>query len=226
MSEFSLIVALSALAGALALDTTAALQSMLSQPLVAGAIAGALAGDVALGLVIGTALQLVWLGSLPVGAAPFPDGAVAGVAGAGAAVLAARSGAGAGPATAVGVFLGLGAGAAGQWVTTAVRRLNVRYSDLAAARAERGDAGGVRAAVALGLLTRFATGAALGAAALTVAALLSGSLARARVEGSFATVLWAAPIAAAAVVVGSKGVLEKYLLAAGVAVGLLVAVSL
>ena len=92
MSEVQMIVALSLLGGALSVDATAAFQVMLSQPVVAGSIAGIVVGDPVLGLVVGSTLQMVWHGVLPVGAAPFPDGAVAGSVGVGVGAILAASG--------------------------------------------------------------------------------------------------------------------------------------
>jgi len=218
VSDVQLILVLSLVGGLLSLDSTAALQVMLSQPLVAGSVAGLLAGDVATGLVVGATLQLVWIGVLPVGAAPFPDGAVAGVAGVGAAAMLSRSGVPMSLAIACGTGLGLCAGAAGQKVTSRVRRTNVRYSDLAQSRAEEGDPSGVRAAVLLGLLTRFAAATLLSGVALGVSLFLR-PLASVEANGVFPTLLWAAPIAAAALVAGGKARESAYLVA-GFAAGL------
>ena len=113
VSDVQLILLLSLVGGALSLDATAAFQMMLSQPLVAASIAGLVVGDATTGLVVGAALQLVWMGVLPVGAAPFPDGAVSGVCGVGASVLLARSGVPAGLAVACGIGIALVAGAFG-----------------------------------------------------------------------------------------------------------------
>src|SRR5256885_5216342 len=55
---------------------------MLSRPLVAATLAGALAGHAATGLVIGAALELVALETLPIGASRYPEwGSAAVVAG-------------------------------------------------------------------------------------------------------------------------------------------------
>lgn len=221
MSDVQLIVALSLLGGLLSLDATAVLQVMLSQPLAAGGLAGLVAGDVSTGLAVGAALQLVWIGVVPAGAAPFPDGAVAGAAGVGAAVLLSGHGVSGGLAIASGVVIGLGAGAVGQRVTVWVRRMNVIYSGIAERRAEEGDPGGVRTAVLLGLVTRFGSAAVLSAAALACALLLR-PLSSVEVRGAYPTMLWAAPIAAVALVVGGKG-WEKGFIAAGFAAGLVVA---
>jgi len=219
-----MIVVLSLLGGALSVDATAAFQVMLSQPLVAGSIAGVAVGDPVLGLVVGSTLQLVWLGVLPVGAAPFPAGAVAGSVGVGVGAILAASGVSEGLAVAAGTIAGLTAGVAGQRVTSQVRRLNVRYSAIAESRAEDGDARGVRVAVVLGLATRFVT-ASLLAATLLTASLLLRSLGSFTVSGVFPAALWAAPIAAAAIAVGGKGKKEIWFLAAGFAAGLLLVVG-
>ena len=55
------------------LDRTAALQLMLSRPLVAGPLTGLVLGDWLVGLQVGMLLELLWLGRLPVGAAIPPD---------------------------------------------------------------------------------------------------------------------------------------------------------
>jgi mannose PTS system EIIC component len=55
------------------LDRTAALQLMISRPLVAGPLAGWLLGEPLTGLLIGALVELLWLGRLPVGAAIPPD---------------------------------------------------------------------------------------------------------------------------------------------------------
>jgi mannose/fructose/N-acetylgalactosamine-specific phosphotransferase system component IIC len=222
LSDAQLIVVLSLIGGLLSLDATAFLQVMVSQPLAAGALCGLAAGDVTTGLVVGAALQLVWTGVLPVGAAPFPDGAVAGASGVGVSILLAGHGVAAGLSVAAGVVVGLLAGALGSKVTAAVRRLNVRYSEIAEARADSGDPGGVRAAVALGLATRFATAAALTALALSASFMLR-PLASLEVRGAYPAVIWAAPVAAAALMVGGKG-WERWFVAAGLLVGLAVAV--
>ncbi|MBN2566230.1 MAG: PTS sugar transporter subunit IIC, partial [Candidatus Eisenbacteria bacterium] len=138
MTDIQLIIFLSLLAGALALDETALLQLMISQPLVAGSLAGLATGDVALGLTIGATLQLVWIGVLPVGSAPFPDGAVAGVAAVGVGALLGRAGVGYGVTLATSVLTGVVAGSAGQPVISMARRVNVRYANLARAAAQDG----------------------------------------------------------------------------------------
>jgi PTS system mannose-specific IIC component len=55
------------------LDRTAALQIMISRPIVAAPLTGWLLGEPLVGLQVGALLELLWLGRLPVGAAIPPD---------------------------------------------------------------------------------------------------------------------------------------------------------
>jgi len=77
MTEELIIVFL--LGGLASLDSTEALQSMWSQPLVSATLAGWLWGDWQAGLKIGILFQLIWLWYLPLGANLFPDPASGGV---------------------------------------------------------------------------------------------------------------------------------------------------
>lgn len=63
----------------IAFDTTAAFQFLISQPLIACTFLGWLLGDVQMGLLVGFYLQLLWLSSLPVGAAVIPEGNIASI---------------------------------------------------------------------------------------------------------------------------------------------------
>lgn len=222
MSDASAIAVLALVAGALALDATAAFQVMVSQPLVAGSIAGLVVGDPALGASVGATLQLVWIGSLPVGAAPFPDAAPASVVGVGLAYLLGRGGVAPGWSLAAGVIVGLAAGAAGRAAVCGVRRLNARFAELASRRAERGDASGIRTALALGLVTRFACGFAVAALFLGVAGAALGGILPGRAPGPFPTMLWAAPVGAAVVASLTRSRVERLFLVGGLGVGLLV----
>lgn len=69
------------LGGLASLDSTEALQSMWSQPLVSGPLIGWLWGNWQDGLLIGVLLQLLWLWYVPLGIAIFPDTAVGGIVG-------------------------------------------------------------------------------------------------------------------------------------------------
>jgi mannose/fructose/N-acetylgalactosamine-specific phosphotransferase system component IIC len=63
------------------MDTTVAWQMMLSQPLVCGTLAGLLVGFPEAGIFIGVVLQMLWSGSMPVGARPMPDAPVGTICG-------------------------------------------------------------------------------------------------------------------------------------------------
>lgn len=61
------IFILSAVGALLSLDATAVGQILISQPLLACPIIGLVLGDLQTGLLVGTLLQLIWVGKLPVG---------------------------------------------------------------------------------------------------------------------------------------------------------------
>ena len=63
----------------LILDTTILFQFSVSQPLIICTLLGYYFGDIPLGLQIGIYLQLLWLSSLPVGAAIVPEGNMAAI---------------------------------------------------------------------------------------------------------------------------------------------------
>ncbi len=63
------ILILATVGGLLALDATAVGQILISQPLISGPIIGLIFGDLQTGLLVGTLLQLIWIGKLPVGGA-------------------------------------------------------------------------------------------------------------------------------------------------------------
>jgi mannose/fructose/N-acetylgalactosamine-specific phosphotransferase system component IIC len=63
----------------LTLDTTVAFQFLISQPLFCCTVIGYLCGNPMLGLQVGFYLQLIWLSSLPIGAAILPEGNTAAI---------------------------------------------------------------------------------------------------------------------------------------------------
>jgi len=222
VTEAGLTAALALLAGVLALDATAALQMMLSQPVVSGALAGLVIGDLGAGLAIGAALQLVWLGVLPVGAAPFPDTAVASVVGVGVARILTEAGSGPGWAIGIAILVALLTGALGQWLIARVRRLNMRLADMAIERAKMGSARGIGLAVALALGARFAAGAILAAAVLSLASIVVSRVAPAGGPTYCPALVWAAPLGAAWMVARARGRAVWTYLALGVVAGIVV----
>lgn len=77
MLDASTFLKLCAGAGLLGLDATAALQVMLSRPIVVGAAVGWMLGGVEQGLAVGGLIELLWAGGVPVGSLVPPDSTVA-----------------------------------------------------------------------------------------------------------------------------------------------------
>jgi PTS system mannose-specific IIC component len=67
------VLPIAMLGGVLGLDVVSFPQAMVSRPLVAATLAGALIGDAASGLMIGAALELIALETLPFGASRYPE---------------------------------------------------------------------------------------------------------------------------------------------------------
>ncbi len=174
-----------ALAGALVyLDTTAVAQFMISQPLIACPLWGLAVGRPEIGLFFGVAFQLIWLGSLPVGAAKFPEGNVGALVATALAARIAPSAAGLPAwitlltAAAVGIITAH----AGSEVTPLVRRFLSGYCERVVAAAQAGK----RAAFAL--LFGGAIGVhALAGFLLTLIAFLAGKWVLSLYLGDFAT---------------------------------------
>ncbi|MEO5568397.1 MAG: PTS sugar transporter subunit IIC [Gemmatimonadaceae bacterium] len=77
------VLPIAILGGILGLDVVSFPQAMISRPLVAATLAGGLMGDAMSGLLIGAALELIALETLPFGAAKYPEwGSAATVGGA------------------------------------------------------------------------------------------------------------------------------------------------
>ena len=142
------------------MDSTGALQVMVSRPLVVGGItglvlgclAGAAESGAATGLAAGGLVELLWIGGLPVGSVVPPDGVSAAMTAAAAAVLLRNGGAGE-AAAAIGVLASIPVGALGARAEVIQRLLTARLSARAECAVERGEAvsvGGLLAA-ALGL---------------------------------------------------------------------------
>lgn len=76
-----LILLLSLLGGLILLDKWALGEFGISQPLVSCPLLGLIFGDFSTGLILGIALELVWIGGLPLGGNVQADGQAAGVVG-------------------------------------------------------------------------------------------------------------------------------------------------
>src|SRR5256885_1254135 len=83
MIELIGLIPLALLGGILGLDVVSFPQAMISRPLVASTLAGVLIGQSASGLLVGVALELIALETLPFGASRYPEwGSAAAVGGA------------------------------------------------------------------------------------------------------------------------------------------------
>lgn len=147
MDPWSLPVALlvtSIVGGLLHLDRTAALQLLISRPLVSATVTGLVLGDVRTGLMIGMVLELLWLGTQPFGTALPPDDTVVAVAAPAGAILAGRL-LGVTDASLLGlsVLVSLPLSEAGRLLDSAARKINGVFADRARKAAKKGDIRGV-----------------------------------------------------------------------------------
>lgn len=140
------------------LDTVSFPQAMLSRPLVAATVAGAIVGDGSTGLLVGVALELIALETLPVGASRYPEWGSASVVGG---ALMAANGEGHPGALTVAVFAALTTAWVGGWTMVQLRTLNARWARSVHPAIERGAQRAVVGLQAAGLVGDFIRGAAL-----------------------------------------------------------------
>jgi PTS system mannose-specific IIC component len=151
VTEF-LVLAL--VGGVVAVDGVAAVQSMLSRPLVVGWVVGLLVGTPVIGAQIGVLLELYLLVAIPSGGGRYPEGGLATIV----AVVAASSAIGSAGALAVGIAAGLAWGWVAATSQSALRRWNERGADTPEHHL---DAGEVARAQAAGLGLDFVRGVGL-----------------------------------------------------------------
>ena len=227
MSAFP-VLPFSLLGAVLGIDVVSFPQAMLSRPIVAATLAGALEGHAGRGLLVGVALELFALETLPFGASRYPEWGSSSVVGG--ALFAAHGDAG-GDALAFAVLAGLVTAAVGGWSMVVHRRLIAHW------------AGGLREAIADGSaaavtqlqLSGLVADLVRGGVVTTVALVMFGPLARAlfvalpagsRSSGAVVAALAGATAGAAvwSVVHSSKG--ASWVLAGGLAVGTGLALAL
>jgi PTS system mannose-specific IIC component len=142
----------------LGLDRTAALQIMISRPLVAGPLVGLILGNVMTGLTVGMLLELLWLCRMPVGASiPHDDTQTTVSATTLAIALSGTVGPGVG-LTLCALLVSLPLGKIGQVVERTVRSRNQRLPQAALHALQQGDLPAVERLHLLGL-GNFALGA-------------------------------------------------------------------
>ena len=222
MSDVAQLLPLALLGAVLGLDVVSFPQAMISRPLVASTLAGALIGQSASGLLLGAALELIALETLPFGASRYPEwGSAAVVAGT---LFAIHGDASPGGLT-FAVLAGLTCAWIGSWSMVQLRKLN---ASLARRRHDAVASGSKRVVEGLqvfGLTADLIRGGALTATMLTVVMpiqryVLGAWSADARVSRAVVVGI-AASVAAAAVwkvIHAAPG--ARWLLAAGITVGL------
>jgi PTS system mannose-specific IIC component len=123
------------------LDTTAAFQIMVGQPLVACALLGWMMGDPMMGAMVGVMTQLLWMGRLPVGAATFPNGNIGSLVAA-ALLVQFRDTMiphGIGVLLAMAVLWGASAAGIGGWVKVWKRKIHTRWVSWFETQAQNGE---------------------------------------------------------------------------------------
>ena len=126
------------------LDVVSFPQAMLSRPIVAATAGGALAGSATIGLLVGAALELIALETLPVGASRYPEWGSAAVVGG---AFAAEAGASPGGVP-VAILAALATAWVGSWTMVVLRRWN---ADRARAHVQALDSGAASTIVGLQL---------------------------------------------------------------------------
>ena len=197
------LLPLGLLGAVLGLDTVSFPQAMLSRPLVAATLGGAMSGSPLNGLLIGAALELIALETLPFGASRYPEWGSASVVGGALFASAPETPAG---SSALAIIAALATAWVGGWTMVKVRQLNARW----ASHAQQALDAGARGAV-IGLQLRCMTADLLRGFLLTIAAVAVG------VAASVA--------AGAAWKLFHGSVPARWMFAAGLALGLILVVN-
>src|SRR5207249_7576321 len=156
------LLPLAMLGGVLGLDVVSFPQAMISRPLVAATLTGVMLGQSASGLLIGAALELIALETLPIGASRYPEWGSASVVGA--AIFATHLTHPAGAMT-LAVFAALATAWVGGWTMVQLRRWNAVWARHWRDALEAGSRGAVTSLQLLGMTTDLVRGALLTAAA-------------------------------------------------------------
>jgi len=168
------LIPLAILGGVLGLDVVSFPQAMISRPLVAATITGTLLGHPASGLLLGAALELIALETLPFGASRYPEWGSASVVGA--AVFATHSGHPAGAMT-LGILSALATTWIGGWTMVQLRRWNALLARRRREALEAGSRGAVISLQLTGMTADLVRGALLTAIAYgTLAPLTRASI--------------------------------------------------
>jgi PTS system mannose-specific IIC component len=164
------VLPIALLGGVLGLDVVSFPQAMISRPLVAATFAGALIGDARSGLMIGAALELIALETLPFGASRYPEWGSAAVVGG--AIFAANPTHSAGAMT-LGVLAALATTWVGGWTMVKLRQWNAAWAARKREALEAGARGAVISLQLMGMTADLARGILLTAIAYALLAPLA-----------------------------------------------------
>ena len=156
--SFIALLPIALLGGVLGLDVVSFPQAMVSRPLVAATLAGVLVGQPASGLLIGAALELVALETLPFGASRYPEWGSAAVVGG--AIFSAHPQHPSGAMT-IAMLGALATTWVGGWTMVQLRKLNARLARAHRDGLEAGARGTVISLQLMGLTADLARGALL-----------------------------------------------------------------
>jgi mannose/fructose/N-acetylgalactosamine-specific phosphotransferase system component IIC len=166
------LIPLALLGGILGLDVVSFPQAMISRPLVAATLAGALIGQSAGGLLLGAALELIALETLPFGASRYPEWGSASVVGG--AIFASHPSHPAGAMT-LSTLAALATTWIGGWTMVKLRELNAVWAGQRRDALEAGARGSVVSLQLMGMTADFLRGAALTAIAYALLAPLAAA---------------------------------------------------
>jgi len=165
------VVPVALLGGVLGLDVVSFPQAMISRPLVAATLGGALIGHPSNGLLLGAALELIALETLPFGASRYPEWGSASVVGG--VIYASHPAAAQGAAMTMGMVTALATTLVGGWTMVKLRQLNAVWAGKRRDDLEAGRRGAVIELQLMGMTADFIRGALLTAFALLLLAPLA-----------------------------------------------------
>jgi len=170
--ELVALIPLALLGGILGLDVVSFPQAMISRPLVASTLAGALIGQSASGLLLGAALELIALETLPFGASRYPEWGSASVVGG--AIFASHPSHPAGAMT-LATLSALATTWIGGWTMVKLRERNAVWAGHRRDALEAGARGSVVSLQLMGMTADFLRGAGLTALAYGLLAPLAAA---------------------------------------------------
>lgn len=217
----SALLPITLLGAVLGLDTVSFPQAMLARPLVAATLGGTLLGDPVSGLMMGAALELIAVETLPFGASRYPEWGSASVVGG--ALFASHPSNPAGAMT-LAIVAALASAWFGGWTMVKLRQRNAVWAQQARGALDAGARGAVISVQLKGMTGDVVRGAAVTALTwLIFAPLTSASLARwsldARTSRAFVVAVAVSVAAGAAWKLFHASVPARWLFAAGLAAG-------